>query len=202
MSQSSPTQPCILVLAAGRGERYRASGGSTHKLDALLGGPGSPAVLESTLASVRASGLPWHLERGPHPGMGDSIAAAVSATADYPGWLILPADLPLVQPDTLCTIAQALLDASAAHPEAMTVIQPRFQGQKGHPVAFSAAAGSALMRLAGDQGAASVVRRAIATGAWTALPTLDEGCVLDVDTVEAMAQVRSIWAQRQGRNTK
>jgi molybdenum cofactor cytidylyltransferase len=195
MTQS--TQPCILILAAGRGERFRASGGNTHKLDALLGGPGSPTVLENTLANVQASGLPWHLERGPHPGMGDSIAAAVRATVGYPGWLILPADLPLVQPDTLRTIAQALLDASAAHPQAMTVIQPRFQEQKGHPVAFSSAAGPALMRLAGDQGAACVVRQAAAARSWTALPTRDQGCVLDVDTVEAMERVRSIWVQQQ-----
>ncbi|GGH53810.1 hypothetical protein GCM10010975_09760 [Comamonas phosphati] len=202
MPPPSPTPPCILILAAGRGERFRASGGSTHKLDALLGGPGSPTVLENTLASAQASGLPWHLERGPHPGMGDSIAAAVRATAGCPGWLILPADLPLVRPQTLCTIAETLMEASTSRPETITVIQPLFRGQKGHPVAFSAAAGPALMQLTGDQGAASVVRRAAAAGSWTALPTLDEGCVLDVDTVEAMEWARSIWARRQIRSKK
>lgn len=202
MSRPSSTAPCILILASGRGERFRASGGSTHKLDALLGGPGSRTVLENTLASAQASGLPWHLERGPHPGMGDSIAAAVRATAGYPGWLILPADLPLVRPETLRTIAEVLMDASASRPETMTVIQPQFQGQKGHPVAFSSAAGPALMRLTGDQGAASVVRQATATGAWRAFQTFDEGCVLDVDTVDAMEQARSIWARRQVQNRR
>lgn len=197
MTSSLPEPPCILILAAGRGERFRASGGSTHKLDVLLGGPGSPTVLENILAGVQASGLPWHLERGPHPGMGDSIAAAVRATAGSAGWLILPADLPLVQPATLRIVARALVEASAQHPEALTVIQPRFQGRKGHPVAFSAAAGHALMRLTGDQGAASVVREAMAAGLCTALPTFDEGCVLDVDTVEAMEQARALWARQQ-----
>ncbi len=67
-------QPCVLVLAAGRGERFLASGGSTHKLQAMLG---PQTVLQTTLAAVQASGLPWHVEYGPHPGMGDSIAAAV-----------------------------------------------------------------------------------------------------------------------------
>lgn len=200
MLQSTP--PCILILAAGRGERFRASGGCTHKLAALLGGPGSPTVLESTLASVLASGLPWHLERGPHPGMGDSIAAAVRATAGYPGWLILPADLPLVQPETLCTIAQALLETSAGCSHAMTVIQPQFHGKKGHPVAFSAAAAPILAQLTGDQGASSVVRQAATAGSWTVFSTLDEGCVLDVDTVEALKQARSIWAQRQLQHKK
>lgn len=202
MSQSQPTQPCILILAAGRGERFRASGGSTHKLDALLGAPGSATVLESTLASVQASGLPWHLERGPHPGMGDSIAAAVRATAGYPGWLVLPADLPLVRPETLRAVAQALMDSSAGRSDVMIVIQPQFQGLKGHPVAFSAGAGIALAQLTGDQGAAKVVRQAVAAGSWTAFATLDEGCVLDVDTVDAMEQARLIWAQRQSQGKK
>jgi molybdenum cofactor cytidylyltransferase len=37
--------------------------------------------------------------------MGDSIAAAVKATAGAKGWLILPADLPLVQAATLHELA-------------------------------------------------------------------------------------------------
>ena len=71
-------QPAVLVLASGRGERFAASGGMVHKLRAALG---DKTVLEHTLAAVRASGLPWHLEDAGHPGMGDSIAAAVRATA-------------------------------------------------------------------------------------------------------------------------
>ena len=55
-------QPCVLVLAAGRGERFLASGGGTHKLEAKLG---DLSVLETTLAAVKASGLPWHVELGP-----------------------------------------------------------------------------------------------------------------------------------------
>ena len=196
MSRPSSTAPCILILAAGRGERFRASGGSTHKLDALLGGPGSRTVLENTLASAQASGLPWHLERGPHPGMGDSIAAAVRATAGYPGWLILPADLPLVRPETLRTIAEVLMDASASRPETMTVIQPQFQGQKGHPVAFSSAAGPALMRLTGDQGAASVVRQQAQQGRVRWVEVDDAGTVTDVDTVQDLERAAQRLAAR------
>ena len=67
-----PGLPVVLVLASGRGDRFVASGGQVHKLRALLAGV---PVLEHTLAAVRASGLPWHLEDAGHPGMGDSIAA-------------------------------------------------------------------------------------------------------------------------------
>ncbi|MFS2166500.1 NTP transferase domain-containing protein, partial [Variovorax sp. Varisp62] len=87
--------PVVIVLASGRGERFIAAGGTGSKLKALLAGR---PVLERTLDAVRASGLPWHVEDAGHPGMGDSIAAAVRATPDAAGWLILPGDLPLVQP--------------------------------------------------------------------------------------------------------
>ena len=41
--------PVVLVLASGRGERFLASGGSTHKLQADLGGR---TVLQRTLDAV------------------------------------------------------------------------------------------------------------------------------------------------------
>ncbi|MEO5606073.1 MAG: NTP transferase domain-containing protein, partial [Polaromonas sp.] len=140
-------QPCILVLASGRGERFRASGGQVHKLAALLDGQ---SVLEWTLAAVRSSGLPWHLEDAGHPGMGDSIAAAVRAMPNAPGWLVLPADLPLIQPKTLRTIAAALQSGAE-------VAAPVFKGTRGHPVGFSYALRSALMTLTGEEGARSLL---------------------------------------------
>ena len=184
-------QPCVLVLAAGRGERFLASGGGTHKLEAKLG---DLSVLETTLAAVKASGLPWHVELGPHAGMGDSIAAAVKATAQANGWLILPADLPLISAPTLQTLAQGLQMHQAG---GLQVLQPFYQTQKGHPVAFSRAAGPALQHLSGDQGAASVVRQAAEQGVLQRVDCDDIGCVLDVDTVDALEQARQIWRSRQ-----
>ncbi|HEY2256300.1 MAG TPA: NTP transferase domain-containing protein, partial [Variovorax sp.] len=105
MDFARPLWPTVIVLASGRGERFRAAGGAGHKLQAPLAGS---TVLAHTLAAVRASGLPWHLEDIGHPGMGDSIAAAVRATSGAAGWLILPGDLPLVQPATLHAVARAL----------------------------------------------------------------------------------------------
>lgn len=119
-----PEQPCVLVLAAGRGERFLASGGSSHKLQAMLG---LQTVLQTTLAAVQASGLPWHLEYGPHPGMGDSIAAAVKATAGANGWLVLPADLPLIQASTLQQLALQLAQLESRE---LRVIQPFIRARR------------------------------------------------------------------------
>lgn len=173
--------PVILVLASGRGERYLAAGGGTHKLQALLGGK---SVLEHTLDAVRASGLPWHLEQAPHPGMGDSIAAAVRATADADGWMILPADLPLVLPETLRRIAAA--------PDDQTVVRPVCLGQQGHPVRFARACGAALQALNGEQGAAAVVRR---HRLWT-MEVDDLGCITDIDTPEDLLQAQQLLHTR------
>ena len=183
-------QPCVLVLAAGRGERFLASGGSSHKLHAMLG---LQTVLQTTLAAVQASGLPWHLEYGPHPGMGDSIAAAVKATAGANGWLVLPADLPLIQASTLQQLALQLAQLESRE---LRVIQPFYQGQKGHPVAFSRAAAQELAELSGDLGAASIVRNAAENQRLRRWDCDDIGCVLDVDTVQALEEARRIWQAR------
>ncbi|KGG92778.1 molybdopterin-guanine dinucleotide biosynthesis protein MobA [Comamonas thiooxydans] len=185
-----PEQPCVLVLAAGRGERFLASGGSSHKLQAMLG---LQTVLQTTLAAVQASGLPWHLEYGPHPGMGDSIAAAVKATAGANGWLVLPADLPLIQASTLQQLALQLAQLESRE---LRVIQPFYQGQKGHPVAFSRAAAQELAELSGDLGAASIVRNAAENQRLWRWDCDDIGCVLDVDTVQALEEARRIWQAR------
>lgn len=173
--------PVVIVLASGRGERFLASGGRTHKLQALLG---AQTVLQHTLAAVRASGLPLHVEDAGHPGMGDSIAAAVRATADADGWLILPADLPLVRPETLRRIAAA--------PTERAVVRPVYRGRHGHPVRFARDCGPALTALSGTPGAAAVVQ---AFGL-AELVVDDVGCVTDIDTVQDLQQALQILQAR------
>lgn len=176
--------PTVLVLAAGAGRRFRASGGSGSKLTAELDGR---PLIEHTLDAVRASGLPWHVERGAHPGMGDSIAAAVRATALAPGgWLVLPADLPLIQATTLRRVAGAGGLGQIA--------VPHYQGQRGHPVYFPPGAGPRLMQLRGPAGAAALLR----TEAVLALEVDDPGCVMDVDTVEDLARAAAWRAAGRG----
>ncbi|RQO83263.1 NTP transferase domain-containing protein [Acidovorax sp. FJL06] len=180
--------PVVLVLASGRGVRFAASGGTVHKLRAPLAGR---AVLEHTLAAVRASGLPWHLEDLGRPGMGDSIAAAVHATAGAPGWLVLPGDLPLVRPETLRALADALTASGCA------VVVPEHQGERGHPVGFGAECLQALQALTGEHGAASVVRQYAQQGRRVLRVRVeDEGTVTDVDTVQDLERAERILAAR------
>jgi molybdenum cofactor cytidylyltransferase len=169
--------PVVLVLASGRGERFIASGGRGSKLQALLAGR---PVLEHTLAAVRASGLPFHLEDAGHPGMGESIAAAVRATPDAGGWLVLPGDLPLIQPQSLRAVAGAL----ASH----EVVLPMHHGARGHPVGFAGIHREALQSLHGPEGASSIVGR----GNILRLDLDDDpGIVTDIDTVEDLERAEA-----------
>lgn len=163
--------PVVIVLAAGRGERFAASGGRVHKLDALLGGK---RVLDHVLDAVKASGLPHHVVNADpsRPGMGDSISAGVRATAGAAGWLVLPGDLPLVKPSTLLAVAKAL--------QAQEVVAPFHAGERGHPVGFAAICGDELAALSGEQGAANIMRSRTVVP----LEVDDAGIVTDVDTVD------------------
>jgi len=187
-SKNDNSLPTVVVLAAGRSERFKAASGGQHKLDTMLQGL---SVLERTLASVQASGLPFHVVRAAdvahieNAGMGDSIATGVAATHNSNGWLILPADLPLVLPKTLLALALEL----ASH----EVVVPVYESQRGHPVGFSAMCGDALRKASGDQGAARVVAQHKAN----LVPVDDIGCVLDVDTPEQLARVDRALIERE-----
>ena len=183
-----PTGPVVIVLAAGRGERFAASGGTTHKLQALLAGK---RVIDHVLDAVKASGLAYHVvtpDAG-RPGMGDSIAAGVRATPSATAWLILPADLPLISPSTLCRIALA---------PACAITVPMHQGQRGHPVRFGLECASELRNLQGNQGAVQLIRARQATDSIALIDVDDAGCVLDVDTLGDLAQAEAWLHSRQG----
>ena len=194
------SRPAVIVLAAGRGERFL---GMTHKLSQPLGGS---TVLGATLRHVIESQLPLVVvttepladlarrsvaardvvvvpEAGagsaPHLGMGYSIASGVSARANAGGWLMLPADMPLVQAATLLAVAAQL--------EHHAVVCAHYKGRRGHPVGFSAELYSELAMLKGDEGARRLVARYPALG----LELDDPGVLVDVDTEADLASVRN-----------
>jgi molybdenum cofactor cytidylyltransferase len=125
-----------------------------------------------TLAEHDAQGRPQPI------GMGHSIVAGVSATGDADGWLILPADMPLVQPTTILAVAQGL--------ERYPVCYAQYRGIQGHPVGFGTELYSELMALQGDEGA----RRIVARYAAQPITVDDPGVHIDVDTVEDLARLQ------------
>jgi len=177
------SSPVVIILAAGRGERFLASGGESHKLDALLGGQ---PVLAHVIQAVEAAALPWHLVRpeGGTGGMGESISLGVQATSRASGWLILPADLPLIQSASLLSVAEGLGEKG--------VVVPHHQQQSGHPVGFRQEYREALLGLGGDMGARKIVMSARSQGDVMDLSLADYGVTFDIDTLADLRTAQDI----------
>ena len=194
------TTRTVIVLAAGRGSRFAAG---PHKLAAPF--DAGRSVLATTLGQAIASHLhvvvvttePFaDLARqsvaardivvmpevgGPgatEVGMGHSISAGVAVRPHAAGWLILPGDMPLVQPSTLVAVAR-LLDDHA-------VVYAQHRGKRGHPVGFGPELYSELLALRGDEGARRLVARYPAFG----VEIDDPGILIDIDTEEDLASAR------------
>ncbi len=197
-------RPAVVVLAAGRGSRFRGPG---HKLEQCLDpAPGGETLLARSLRNAIATRLPVVVvttpalapaahrliaardvvtlsdrdaQGRPQPiGMGHSIVAGVGAAGDAEGWLILPADMPLVQPATILAVAEGL--------ERFPVCYAQHRGIQGHPVGFGTELFSELMALRGDEGA----RRIVARYAAQPIPVDDPGVHIDVDTEADLARLR------------
>jgi molybdenum cofactor cytidylyltransferase len=189
-------RPTIVVLAAGQGSRFR---GPSHKLEQPLS---QGSVLATTLRHALETELPVVVvttaQLAPAVadqlarrdivivpaeeaarGMGHSIAAGVAERPSASGWLILPGDMPMVQPATLQRVAEAL----EHHP----VAYAQHRGRRGHPVGFAAELYSELVMLSGDEGARRLIAR---YPAWAA-EVDDAGVLVDVDTLEDLEALRA-----------
>lgn len=177
------SEPVVIILAAGRGERFLASGAKTHKLAAMLNGR---PVLGHVIQAVKDSGLPWYLFKPETStqGMGESIALSIRAISQATGWLILPADLPLIQPSSLQRVAEGL--------EEKAVVVPHYLHHQGHPVGFRREYRQALLTLSDDGGAREIVEQARARGDVKDIHLPDYGLTHDIDTLSDLRAAQQL----------
>jgi molybdenum cofactor cytidylyltransferase len=100
------------------------------------------------------------------------------------GFLFMPADQPLVEPDTLCRLASRFLENPSR------AVRLGYGDTPGSPVLFPAACREALLAYRGDRGGMDVLREqrvpcdiVQATYAWE---------LWDVDTPEGMEALRKV----------
>ena len=195
-------RPTIVVVAAGRGSRFSAP---LHKLEQPFGAAAN--VLGSTVRNAVQSQLPVvvvttaeHVASAALQlarrdivvlsadeaarGMGHTIAVGVGERSGAPGWLVLPGDMPLVQPGTLLAVASAL--------EQHAVVYAQYRGRRGHPVGFSSELYSELILLQGDEGARRIVARYPAFGQ----EVDDAGVLIDIDTPADLEMARAASQSR------
>lgn len=192
-----------IVLLAGRGRRF---GADKRWLPLPDGRPMAQSGVEalretvdrtlvvlrpgdSALAAVLgACGATVVHNTRPESGMGAGIAAAVAASADASGWLIMPGDLPLLKADTCRAVAVALSGGA-------WLAAPVCGGRRGHPVGFAAKLRSELLAL-GQGGApdgAGGARSVLSTHRerLQRLEVEDEGCHFDIDHPRAWQEAVS-----------
>jgi len=180
----------VIVLAAGRGSRFRAQVDQDKLLAPCVGRDGvTRPVIEQVLINLPASvAKRWVVtspDRSevirlaqaygcevllvPSTGMGDSIAAAVSASGACEGWLVVLGDMPFVLPSSIeQVVAGVKWDGISVSVH---------DGQYGHPVGFGRSFGPGLMALSGDKGAKSLFAQALVLE----VPVDDPGVLWDVD---------------------
>lgn len=198
-------QPTLIILAeptpAGVGATGAAGQSAANGQQAL----GLFSVMDSTVRRGLASGLPMVVVAPPDmakqarqllPGndvidlpdmvptrsradrLARAVAAGVEASANAPGWLLLPADMPMLQVDTLRAVANAVA--------LYTVVFPQYRHRRGHPVGFSAELFSELIRLDSERDLARLTARYPAMG----VDVDDPGVLMAQDAQSGLAQLR------------
>ena len=180
-----------VLLAAGRGERF----GGAKLVAPLPAGPHAGAAVgvaacrnlraalddvivvvrpgdASLAAAMAAEGARVVVAARADEGMGASLAAGVAAAGAAGGYVVALADMPWIAPATIRAIAEALRGGAS-------IAAPACGGRRGHPVGFAAEHRDALVALAGDAGARSIV--AAHAASVRTVDVDDPGIVRDVD---------------------
>jgi molybdenum cofactor cytidylyltransferase len=187
-----------IVLAAGQGSRFRAvaAAGQDKLLADCVGLDGmTRPVVEQVLVNLPATVVERWVVTSPDrhevirlaeacgckvlllrsAGMGDSIAAAVAASAAADGWLVVLGDMPFIRSSSIEQVIDGLEEGG--------ISVPMQDGQYGHPVAFSQAFGPGLMALTGDRGAKPLFAHA----AVRQVQVNDPGVLWDVDLPHSLS---------------
>jgi molybdenum cofactor cytidylyltransferase len=184
--------PVAIILAAGQGSRFRIMAGDDQ--DKLLAPCRGLIDIERPVLEHVLINLGDCIERRlvitrPHSfdiialahaydcevllldstGMGDSLAAAVAASAEASGWLVILGDMPFIAPATLDAVTSAMTEECVAVATG--------ESGYGHPVGFGRKFGLSLQTLRGDQGA----RRLFSAECVTEVQVTDPGIYRDVD---------------------
>ena len=109
--------------------------------------------------------------------MADSLTTAIRFSAQVEvsndGFVIALADMPYIQPATISMVANKLSNGAS-------IVIPTFEGQRGHPVAFSAKFRHALENLHGDEGARAIIKQH--PNDVELITSMDSGILADIDT--------------------
>lgn len=179
-----------ILLAAGSGSRFDATGQRNKLLQPITGGEEVAvaaarnllAALPSVIAVVRPesgelaarlkeTGCEVTVCQRAEEGIAASLVHAVSCKRMARGWVIALADMPFVRAATISALAAAIVEGAG-------IAAPVIVGRRGNPVAFGRMHLDELLHLRGDEGA----RRLLHAHPVTTVAVDDPGILQDIDT--------------------
>ena len=178
-----------LLLAAGQSSRFGSNKllhpliddkpmllVTAEKLATVL--PGSIVVISNELRTLTTQleqlGLRVVVNEHAQQGMGSSIACGVGASQDASGWLIMLADMPYINIETIRLIADKLENGTG-------IVAPTLDQQRGHPVGFSRCFKAELLALNKDTGAREIINNHL--DQLEPVAVSDAGVITDIDHV-------------------
>ncbi len=198
---NAPTRPrfAAIVLAAGKSTRM----GSNKLLTELNGKP----LLVQTVAQIKASGVDEIVVVTGHQsaqiervlpvtevkivhnpdyaeGLASSIKAGITAVQNFDAAFVCLGDMPLIRADDMKRM-MAAFDIE----EGRTLIAPAHGHKLGNPVLWGQEHFTALMALDGDRGARSLLE--MQRDCIVEIAVDHDGIMLDADTPEALAEIKS-----------
>jgi len=183
--------PVGILLAAGKSTRFGSNKLlhpvientpmillSAKKLVSVL--PNSIIVINRSLSfltpQLEQMGLRVVINEQAEQGMGSSIACGVQAsestTESHSGWLIMLADMPYIETETIKLLADKLKQGA-------NLVAPVLKQQRGHPVGFSSYFKNELLALNKDMGARQILKNH--QSELELVPVNDDGVILDID---------------------
>lgn len=187
--------PAGILLAAGQSARFGSNKllhpvtdnkpmllVSAEKLASVL--PGSIVVINEQLIpfTVQLEQMRLHVvvNDQAEQGMGSSIARGVGASQDAGGWLIMLADMPYIETETIMLLADKLENGA-------NIVAPIYDKQRGHPVGFDQCYKNELLALNKDTGARQIIKNHASQ--LELVPVNDAGAVMDVDHASDVLKV-------------
>jgi len=181
-----------VLLAAGLGTRFDPTGATDklmmpwqdgaavlwHSANALLSVTGQVVAVVRPRQTARREllqrlGMRVVMSAEAEKGMGAALAAGLPALDEVDAVLVCLGDMPALRPATIDAVRRALVCADS-------IVAPRHQGRRGHPVGFGVDWFNDLRALDGDVGPRHLLERAPVH--W--IDVDDPGCILDIDRPE------------------
>jgi len=194
-----------IVLAAGQGSRMGGGklllplGDATvveRAVRSLLEAPVSDLVVvvgvygEAVRRQLRKLPVRFAVNPDPFSDMAESIRCGLKIVnpSEIEAFLVLPADMPLVLPETVRTLIVSLLESDKP------IAVPVFRNRRGHPVVFRANFYERVMNFRSPQGIRPLVHGD--PSRVLSVEVDDEGVTADLDSWDDYRRLLKLWVER------